>query len=139
MLEINWVHDGRQPIIPVSILAPAPATDLTAVEAAALVDTGSTVSGITSEIATQLGLTGIGKRPLVSARSEDQAERLVFRVGLKGSKSGDAPAYPYIFEETIGFELKNGFRFDALIGMDILRQCDFSIKRDGSFRLAFGY
>jgi len=48
------------------------------------------------------------------------------------------PDYPFLFEEVIGIELTNTFDFDALLGMDILRQCDFSMNRDGRCSLRFG-
>lgn len=38
---------------------------------------------------------------------------------------------PFVFEEVSGFELKDGLAFDALIGMDVLDRCDFSMERDG--------
>ncbi|HEY0311819.1 MAG TPA: hypothetical protein VGC56_04930 [Allosphingosinicella sp.] len=49
-----------------------------------------------------------------------------------------APAFPFVFDEVIGIELTNAFEFDALIGMDILRQCDLELWRSGRCRLAFG-
>jgi hypothetical protein len=139
MLGIEWRHDGRRLVIPVSILAPAPGSDLTSVNGSALVDTGSTISGITKNVATQLGLVARGKRPLSSAQGEGQSERYLFRLGLvPDRRENEPPAFPYIFEEVIGFELTNAFQFEALIGMDILRQCHFNMDVAGLCRLAFG-
>ncbi len=64
------------------------------------------------------------------------AERYIFRVGL--NPATDAPAFPFVFPEIVGFELSDSFQFEALIGMDILRQCDFSMARSGMCRLTFG-
>jgi hypothetical protein len=50
----------------------------------------------------------------------------------------DEPASPYIFGDVSGFELSDSFSLDALIGMDILRHCDFEMRRDGLCRLRFG-
>jgi hypothetical protein len=123
----------------VEILAPAPVNDLTSVKGVALVDTGSTISGITRSVADTLGFSGRGKRPLSSAQGEGQAERFLFRIGVLPTNSGDGvPAFPYVFEEVIGFELTNNFQFEALIGMDILRQCDLSLLRSGLCKLSFG-
>lgn len=139
MWDIRWRHDGRQPIIPILILAPAPATDLGGVRVDALLDTGSTTSGITKGVATNLGLVGRGKRPLVSARNDDQVERYLFRIALQpDDEQGGPPSFPFVFEESIGFELRNGFRFEALIGMDVIRQCDLSMARSGNCQLRFG-
>lgn len=136
--RIEWFHDNRQPIISVSILAPEPLTNFTEHAVPALIDTGSTTSGITPAVAAELGLVGIGKRPLVSARHDDQVERYVFRVGLRGSGISSEPTIPFVFDAVIGFELRAGFRFEALLGMDILRQCDLSMTRDGQCSLVFG-
>jgi hypothetical protein len=139
MLEIDWRREQRRLVIPVLILAPSPAGDLTGVEGQALIDTGSTTSGITKAVASTLGLVGRGKRPLGSAQGEGQAERYLFRIGLKAGPTAEAePSFPFIFEEVIGFELTNNFQLEALLGMDILGQCDLAMRRDGRCLLRFG-
>lgn len=105
----------------------------------ALVDTGSSVSGVAQAIAEALGLRRLGKRPLNSAQGLGQVERFVFRVGFHpDQQSGVSPAFPFVFDEVIGIELTNAFEFDALIGMDILGQCDFEMHRDRRCILRFG-
>ena len=94
-------------------------------EGTALVDTGSTTSGIRTSLARALQLQPRGKRPMSGIGGEQQIERYIFRIGLLGS------GLPYIFDDLIGFELRESFAFDALIGMDLLRQCDMTIGRDG--------
>jgi gag-polyprotein putative aspartyl protease len=121
---------------PVVILAPTPSTDLTGYEGVALVDTGSTTSGISPRVARQLALPKRGKRPLGSAQGEGQAERYLFRIGVHPPSA--QPSFPFLFEDVIGLELAETFQFDALLGMDLLRQCDFAIDRGGSCRLVFG-
>ena len=134
--RIDWGHDGRRILLPVLILQPTPSTDLTGFEGSALVDTGSTTSGVTPHVARALGLAKRGKRPLGSAQGEGQAERYLFRVGVQ--PAGQAPAFPYVFEDIIGFELAESFQFDALLGMDVLKQCDLTILRTGRCALQFG-
>ena len=139
MFELNWRHDGRRIVVPVSVLPPAPANDLRGISGSALLDTGSTTSGITGAVAQALGLIGRGKRPLSSAQGEGQAERHLFRIALWPKRQEDEPpTFPFIFEEVIGFELTNSFQFEALIGMDILRYCDFQMQRDGRCTLRCG-
>lgn len=133
-LHIEWKREKRRILLPVLILPPFPKTDLTGVEAIALIDTGSSVSGIALRLAEQLGLAKLGKGLLKSAQGEGQIEHYAFRIGLRPG-GGDALAFPYIFEEVIGIELTNAFEFSALIGMDILNQCDFSSSRSGRCRL----
>lgn len=54
------------------------------------------------------------------------------------SADQSAPTFPYVFDEVIGFELTNSFQFEALLGMDILSQCDLELRREGRCRLGFG-
>lgn len=102
-----------------------------------MVDTGSTTSAVTPRVVKALTLQQLGKRPLGSAQGEGQAERYLFRIAFDTPDS-TVPEFPFLFEEVIGFELTDSFQFDALIGMDILRQCDLLIRRDGFCRLSFG-
>jgi hypothetical protein len=134
--RIDWRHDRRRILLPVLILPPTPSTDLTGFEASALLDTGSTTTGLTPRVARHLSLQPKGKRPIGSAQGEGQAERYLFRVGIRPPVDG--PSFPYIFDDVSGFELAETFQLDALIGMDVLCQCDFAIFRDGRCQLGFG-
>ena len=120
------------------MLAPEPVTDLTGVDGTALVDTGSTISGVPGRVIEQLRLDRLGKRPLGSAQGEGQAERCGFRLGLFATDAETAPGFPFVFDAVVGFELADSFAYDALIGMDILRQCDLQMDRSGRCRLLFG-
>ena len=134
--RIEWQHDGHRILLPIIILPPTPSTDLTGFEGRALLDTGSTTSGVTPRVARSLALIKRGKRPLGSAQGEGQAERYLFRVGVR--PTSQTPVFPYVFEDTVGFELAETFQFDALLGMDVLRQCDFTMSRTGHCTLQFG-
>ena len=139
MSHIEWQREPRRILLPCLILAPFPATDLSGIEARALIDTGSSVSGIARAIAEQLNISRLGKRPLKSAQGEGQIERYAFRVGLQPTGKAEGPKnFPFVFEEVIGIELTNAFEFNALIGMDILGQCDLTIMRTGHCTLRFG-
>ena len=138
MSRIDWRRDKRRILLPVLILAPFPVTRLTGVDAVALIDTGSSISGLSSKLADDLGLSRLGKRPLKSAQGEGQVERYAFRIGFIPDRVDDVPIFPVIFSEVIGIELTNSFEFNALLGMDILAQCDFTTQRDGRCRLTFG-
>lgn len=139
MSVIEWQRDPRRILLPVIILAPFPVTDLSGVNATALIDTGSSVSGVAARLAEAVDLRRLGKRPLTSAQGEGQVGRYAFRIGLRpGAGAGDQPSFPFVFEEVIGIALTNAFDFDALIGMDILGQCDFTMDRSGRCSLRFG-
>lgn len=136
---IDLRHDKRRILLPVKILPPRPIADLSGVDAIALLDTGSTTSGITRTIVESLGLTGRGKKPIGTVQGEGQAERYLFRVGLQASaQPSGVPSFPFIFDDIIGFELGASFQFGALLGMDILSQCSLTMRPDGACRLGFG-
>ena len=138
MLAVEWTRESRRILLPILILPPEPARELTSVQCTALLDTGSTSSGIARSVAQQLGLDRLGKRPLGSAHGEAQVERYLFQVGIMPSSEREAPRLPYVFEAVIGFELTNVFQFDALLGMDVLGRCDFAMYRNGRCRLELG-
>lgn len=137
MSHIDLRSNGRRVLIPIRILRSEP-SDLTSVEAVALLDTGATTSGISRDIALKLDLPEMGKRPMGSARGLDQVQRYLFRIGLEPSDTDLTPAFPFVFPPALGFEIVRGSSFEALLGMDILRFCDLSLRRDGSGRLTFG-
>lgn len=135
--RIDWEREQRRILLPIRVLRPYPITDLSGTNATALVDTGSSVSGVARSTAEGLGLVGLGKRPLKSAQGEGQVERYAFRIGLEPADFPEG-SFPYVFDEVIGIELTDAFEFNALIGMDILAQCDFTSGRDGRCSLLFG-
>jgi hypothetical protein len=134
MSRIEWQHDGRRILVPIEILRPQPTTDLTSVSALALLDTGANVSGIAQHVARTLGLSGMGKRPLISAQGLGHAERYLFRVGLRAD---GATGFPFVFDETLGLELTDRTGLDAVLGMDVLRQCRFEMRPDSTCMLEF--
>ncbi len=138
MSAIEWAREPRRILLPVLVLRPYPIADLAGIEARALLDTGSSVSGVTVRLADTLALTRLGKRPLKSAQGEGQVERYAFRVAIAAGGAPGAPSFPFVFDEVIGIELTNAFEFDALLGMDILTRCDFEMRRNGVCRLSFG-
>lgn len=138
-MVIEWRREPSRVLLPALILAPYPVTVFTGVPAKALLDTGSSVSGVTPRIAEGLGLIRLGTRPLMSAHGEGLVERYAFRIGLGlPAESRDRPAFPFVFGEVIGIELPNALEFDALFGMDLLSLCDLTMMRDGLCRLGFG-
>jgi hypothetical protein len=108
-------------------------------EGSALLDTGATVSGITPRVARALDLAPRGKRPLESARAEEQAERYLFRIGLNPDRApGEPPAFSFVFEDIVGFELGEHFHLDMLLGMDVLSQCMFQMDAAHRCQLTVG-
>ncbi|MFL6844849.1 MAG: hypothetical protein ACJ8ER_08220 [Allosphingosinicella sp.] len=71
MRNIEWRRERRRILLPVQILLPFPVTDLTGIEATALLDTGSSISGVSAALAEKLRLKRLGKRPLPSAQGRE--------------------------------------------------------------------
>jgi hypothetical protein len=137
MLHLECSNDRRRITLPVVILRAEPVTDLDGYRGTALLDTGATTSGITPRVADALGLMSFGKRPIGSAQGDGQADRYLFRLGLNATgETGDG--FPFVFDALMGFGLNESFRLDALIGMDVLSQCDFRMDRAGRAILSFG-
>jgi hypothetical protein len=127
-------HDQKI-LLTVSILASENPTDLTCLEAVALLDTGSTVSGLGPKVISELGLESYGKRLLGSATDLRMVDYFIFRIGLFGRADAKIP---YVFPELDGFGWPEPKRFDVILGMDVLSQCDFRMNRAGQWQLAFG-
>lgn len=139
MSVLEWTRERHRILLPVQILLPFPVSLLTGVKATALLDTGSSISGVALALAERLGLHRLGKLPLKSAQGLGQVERYAFRVGLLPEDALDrAPSFPFVLDEVVGIELTNTFEFNALIGMDVLNRCDFSMERSGRCRIGFG-
>ena len=83
-------------------------------------------------VAERLALPSVGKRPVGTAGGLILVDRYPFRIGF--TTTG---AFPFIFDEIAGFELVEMTNFDAMLGMDVLRRCDFEMRRDGMCVLRF--
>jgi hypothetical protein len=127
---------GRRLFVDVQILRPDPPTDLSSVHAVALVDTGSTVSGIGPRIVSELGLTSYGKKRLKSATDERFVSYYLFRAGLLSDAAGTS--LPFIFDKLDGFAWSRAADFEVLFGMDVLLRCDLILSRSGGARLRYG-
>jgi hypothetical protein len=137
MLHLECSNDRRRITLPIIMLRAEPIHDLDGYRGMALLDTGATTSGITPRVVDALGLLSFGKRPIGSAQGDGQADRYLFRVGLHPT-SEVSTGFPFVFDAVMGFGLNDSFRLDALLGMDILSQCDFRMDRAGRAILSFG-
>ncbi len=104
---------------------------------AALLDTGATSSWVTPRVIAEMKLVELGRETVSVATEERVASTYLFRIGF----FPDVPlinGLPYVFPDVTGFRLAQRVGFDVLIGMDVLKQTDFNLYRDGSWRLNFG-
>lgn len=142
MPELSFRHDGRRVLLEIAVLKPGGWEDFRWVTATALLDTGATVSGLGAPLIRKLGLVSYGKRVLKSARDEAPVPYFIFRLGLFPDVHSPAPdglRVPFVFSELDGFGWMRDADFDAILGMDVLRQCDLRMDRDGTGSLSFGH
>ena len=125
-MEIEWRRTGARLLIPIQILRPSPAVDLTPCKVVALLDTGATSSGVAATVAAELGLPSIGKEPINTAGGTVVVNRYLFRIAF--ARTGE---FPFVFDDITGFELIAHGAFQAVLGMDVLSRCDFAMTRDG--------
>jgi Aspartyl protease len=139
MRIIEWRCEPGRIRLPVLIFPPSAVGGVEGKARTALIDTGSTVSGVSPEIAASLGLPRRGRQPAGSAHGRSEAERYEFKIGLMPDYSPpNQPSLPFVFDSVIGIALPDPFEFDVMIGMDVLGQCDFAMNRRGACRLVFG-
>ena len=137
MRSISGRLQNRRILLPVAVFRSEQPTDLTHEIYTGLLDTGATASWISRTVVDRFDLRSVGKKPVMVATELRQREAFVFRLGLVGD---DLPAstLPIVFAETVGFEITQAQGFDVLLGMDVLIHADFSMYRDGSWKLIFG-
>ena len=107
-----------------------------------LVDTGAQATCITSAVAEKVGLTPIGKVPIMGVSGLSYHNNYLFKVGFAFGQPGATEvnmASVHIFDLPIqGAELNIGSRnFDVLLGMDIINSGSLKIDGDGSFSFSF--
>jgi hypothetical protein len=135
--SLNGVISQRQILLTVAILGSRNPSDLTHIQCKALLDTGATSSGIGPNIISKLSLRSHQKKPLSVATEMRMVDYYLFRVGFLDFATG-SNAHPYVFAETDGFSWMEQKSFDLILGMDVLNQCDLSVKRNGHWELVFG-
>ncbi len=142
MPELNWKSSGNRILLDLLVFKPGSPSDLTNIEARALLDTGATVSGIGPRVVRELGLQSHTKKRLKSATEERFVDYFLFRIGwlmnAEVESNAQPTSLPFIFDELDGFGWGLAGDFDVILGMDVLRQCDFELRRDGLCQLTFG-
>lgn len=136
MLDIRGTHGGRRIILPVVIAPPlgAPSEHRLAV-GQGLFDTGASATAIAPHFVEQLGLVWRGKRQVVTVRGNEVANQYQFRFGFLQEPVADAASgLPFILDHDLyGIDFTPTGMFDVLIGMDVIRQGDTALRRDGTF------
>lgn len=137
MRSISGQIENRRILLQVEVFSSLDPLDITSVSFMALLDTGATASWISRTVVDRFGFRAIGKKPVVVATEVRLRDSYAFRLGLHDSDA-ESVELPIVFAETIGFMIDQASGFDVLLGMDILSECDFSMERNGWWKLDFG-
>ncbi len=107
----------------------------------ALVDTGAARTCVTAEVAQKAGLRVIGKTPISSVHGTEDANvylaDILLFVDLREGESGVVPLQGCFTTSVSLVEfVTNSPYFNALLGRDVLRLCDFRMTRKHEFILS---
>ena len=153
MPRLTGTHNGTQIILDVALVGInrgvdpddpdqflAPEVRLETLRA--LVDSGATSTSVTAKAVSAMGLRAVGKRNVMTANGFRPSRIYYFKVGFaetrphqRGGHCSDFFVLPRAIE---GSELNiPNAGFDILLGMDVITQGDFTIKKDGNFSFEF--
>ncbi len=144
-------HNGSQVFLNVAIFEDSIVDQLSGTPAkrpftlhvfSGLVDTGAQATCITNSAAEKVGLTPIGKVPIMGVSGLSYHNNYLFKVGFAFGQQGATEvtaASVHIFDAQIqGAELNiDSSNFDVLLGMDIISSGSLKIDGDGSFSFSF--
>jgi hypothetical protein len=136
MLELRGHHGGTRIILPVVILPPVEAaSEHSMAEGRGLFDTGASATAIAPHFVDRLGLKWRGKRQVVTVRGNEFANQYRFRFGfLQEPLGGAASGSPFLLESDLyGIDFTPTGAFDVLIGMDVIRQGETLLRKDGTY------
>jgi hypothetical protein len=129
----------RQVTLEVAILGSREPLDLTHRRYSALLDTGASTCGIGPRVIGDLSMRSHQKKPLSVATELRMVDFYFFRIGLFSHDDNEhANGLPFVFAETQGFSWSEQKSFDVILGIDVLKQCDFAMSRNGRWTLKFG-
>lgn len=142
MPVINWRHDHRRLVLPISIFPSSTATNPhECALIAGLLDTGATGTGIRQDVVSRLSLEKRGRRRVFTANGDILADEHLIRVGFYPGVFSDYPfdintMLPFVLQkELLAHSLHPNFSFEMIIGMDIIAQADLSLTRNGDATL----
>ncbi|MFZ5821266.1 MAG: aspartyl protease family protein [Chloroflexota bacterium] len=119
-------------VSPTGALTPATASSIEIKTFPALIDTGATITCISSLAAQSLGLHPIGKRPMTSATHSVPVNVYLVDLLLPFGKTGFILGNTQVME----FLPSGGSPFQMLVGRDIICRGAFTMSFDGHFTLS---
>jgi hypothetical protein len=136
---------AEKPIVNVGVLPALPRPDevgqssvgseLHMVQCRALLDTGADGTSISSLLARSSGLRSYGKQLVVGINGQNYHRTWGMYLAFFVPNEQGAPS-PHLFPDPLlAIEIPDNQWFEIIIGRDILQQCNFSLKRGGTFEL----
>ena len=118
----------------------APATlEIPVAECRALIDTGATLTVITRSAIRNYGLQHFGLTQVLTGDGIGTHKRYIFHLGLvceyldRSGRSNET--FYQIPEPQDAVDMPDNGSFDIIIGMNILKKCDFHMDRFGKFTI----
>jgi hypothetical protein len=150
-------HNNSQLLLPIAII---PIINLPPIGghysgpqhfANALVDTGATVTGISSNVVSALNMQPIGKVPVHGSGGANLHNGYLFMVGFPmtlppGITTPNVPPLPpgqqliqfhVLFQQIRGIEFPAIAGFDVLLGMDVISTGTLVVQGNGHFSFSF--
>lgn len=108
-------------------------------EFTALLDTGATRTCVTEKVVQAIGLKRKGRVEIWNIKRNEIHWTYLFHVGVWPNSTSVQQAQTVfgIGDEIEGIDVGNNKFFDVLLGMDILAQGSFHLRKDGTFTFEF--
>lgn len=135
-------HNGRQLFMPVSILPPSPQPTGNFPLFKALIDTGATVTCISEQVASVVGLRPHGRTTVAGVAGLSTHNSYIFRLGFSADRPDNQslPAVEamYLLKlDILGAQIETTGDYDVLLGMDVLSTGQLVVNGSGTFSFAF--
>ena len=128
--------------MPVSILPPSPQPTGNFPLFNALIDTGATVTCISEQVASVVGLRPNGRTTVAGVAGPSTHNSFIFMLGFSTQGPAMTPTktvdFVHLFTNTIlGAQIETTGDYDVLLGMDVLITGQLVVTGSGTFSFAF--
>ena len=135
-------HNGQELFLPVCILPPLSEHTGPFPLFKALVDTGATVTCISEQVASAVGLRPHGRTTVVGVAGLSTQNSYIFRLGFSADRpenqSLQAVEAMYLLKaDILGAQIETTGDYDVLLGMDVLSTGQLVVNGSGTFSFAF--
>jgi hypothetical protein len=101
----------------------------------ALLDTGADGTSISSILARSSGLRSYGKQSVIGVNGQNYHRTWGLYLAFFVPNANGQPSPHILSNPLLAIEIPDNQWFEIIIGRDILQQCNFSLRRGGTFEL----